>query len=95
MGDKRVNGINFPIYELGKLNITPEHNILEFIGFSLHKVAKFYSLTQDAFSAQVKAKTIDMGEINEEAEDKIENLSAKLVDKNTIIVDSKRYYRCP
>lgn len=33
--------------------------------------------------------------MNEETEDKIENLSAKLVNKNTIIVDSKRYYRCP
>lgn len=68
---------------------------MEFIGFSLHKIAKFYSLTQDAFSAQVKVKIIDMGEMNEETEDKIENLSAKLVNKNTIIVDSKRYYRCP
>ncbi|AWW34582.1 hypothetical protein CT138_06835 [Mannheimia varigena] len=74
--------------------ITPQQNHLELLTWASYKVLKFNSLTENAFNAQVEVTSQD---IDPDTTSNVtqETLNAKLVNKNTLLIDGKRYYRCP
>ena len=55
---------------------------------------KFNSLTENTFNAQVEvtSQDVDPDYTNNITQ---ETLNAKLVNPNTLVIDGKRYYRCP
>lgn len=55
---------------------------------------KFNSLTKNTFNAQVEVTSQD---VDPDSTSNItqETLNAKLVNPTTLVIDGKRYYRCP
>lgn len=74
--------------------IKPKQNYLELLTWSEYRIRKFSSLTKNAFTADVEVKSQDI-DPDSTAEITTEKLSAKLISNNAIIINSKRYYRCP
>ncbi|GAB1667493.1 hypothetical protein Mh1961_07130 [Mannheimia haemolytica] len=74
--------------------ITPQQNHLELLTWSSYKVIKFNSLTENTFNAQVEVTSQD---VDPDSTSNItqETLNAKLVNPTTLVIDDKRYYRCP
>lgn len=76
------------------LIINPKQNHLELLTWASYKVLKFNSLTENAFNAQVEVTSQD---VDPDSTSNItqETLNAKLVNPTTLVIDGKRYYRCP
>lgn len=74
--------------------ITPQQNHLELLTWSSYKVIKFNSLTENTFNAQVEVTSQD---VDPDSTSNItqDTLNAKLVNPTTLVIDGKRYYRCP
>ncbi|AHG76792.1 hypothetical protein [Mannheimia varigena] len=76
------------------LIINPQQNYLELLTWSSYKVIKFNSLTENAFNAQVEVTSQD---VDPDSTSNVtqETINAKLVNPTTLVIDGKRYYRCP
>lgn len=74
--------------------ITLQQNHLELLTWASYKVLKFNSLTENAFNAQVEVTSQD---VDPDSTSNItqETLNTKLVNPTTLVIDGKRYYRCP
>lgn len=76
------------------IEIVPSKNYLELITFGGYQILSFDFYSENMFSAQVKATSIEL-----DPEDipsvSYQKLTAKIVNNNTINIDGKNYYRCP
>ncbi|MBF0784687.1 hypothetical protein E4T80_04235 [Muribacter muris] len=76
------------------LIINPKQNHLEWLTWSDYRVIKFHSLSDSFFTAEVEVTSIEIDPDDTPSVSR-KNLSAKLVNPTTLVIDDKRYHRCP
>ncbi|MGX3021621.1 hypothetical protein [Ursidibacter sp. B-7004-1] len=69
--------------------IKPNENLIFVVGFEMFEILGYYSYSPTEFAA--KAKEI----IEEDEPETYRDISVKLLNKNTIQINGKTYYRCP